>query len=229
VTSDSAGKSLISKEVGLSCSYRPRNAPFTFPGDAASHNGAVTFGIASAAAERLACCGHYVDKGTLMTLRQIAFGFCVSVLAPGLATAQVALLKPSDSVIGIVQAETPCGGNGDGVIVDTRILADGNTVPFVIPAGYAFMVTGVDFVTGNAPGGGVPSGERIGYTLTTVTNDLIVAEGYAINSGAPGSVSGSTPISTPMPVTVPLCLHRTVGAVVGGTRTWVRGFLYRYF
>jgi hypothetical protein len=158
--------------------------------------------------------------------------FALSALllaAPGIATAQVALLQPSQSIIAIAQLETPCGGNANGILVDTRILADGNTAPFFIPAGYAFMVTGVDFVTGDAPGGGVPSGDRIGYRLTTVTNDLVIAEGYAVNAGAQGSVSGSTPLSTPMPVTVPLCLYRTVGAAVGGTRTWVRGFLFRYF
>ena len=162
-----------------------------------------------------------------MDLRHIVFGFSALALAAP-ALGQVSLLKPSDSIVAIVQAEKPCGGNGNGVIVDARILPDGNTAPFVIPAGYAFMVTGVDFVTGNFAGG-TASGDRIGFALTTLTNDLIIAEGYSINTGAPGSVSGGVLLPTPMPVTVPLCLHRTVANVIGGTRSWVRGFLYRYF
>lgn len=162
-----------------------------------------------------------------MTLRQIAFGLCMLVLAPGIATAQVVLMAPSESIVAISLLGSPCWGNGE--TVNTRILADGTTAPFVIPKGYAFMVTGVDYVTGNNPGGGVGSGDRIGYVLRTVTSGVIIAEGYAINTGAQGSVSGNTTLSTPMPVTSELCLDPTVGAVVGGTRAWVRGFLFRYF
>jgi hypothetical protein len=56
----------------------------------------------------------------------------------------------------------------------------------------------------------------------------VVAEGYSINTGAQGSVSGNATLSTPMPITSELCIDRTVGNVTGGTRTWVRGFLFRY-
>jgi hypothetical protein len=105
------------------------------------------------------------------------------------------------------------------------ILGDGSTAPFFIPAGSAFMITGVEFVTGNNPGGGVPAGGRIGFVLRTVDSGVVIVEGYAINNGGQGSVSGSTALSTPMRVTSELCLDRTVGAVAGGTRTWVRGYL----
>ena len=163
-----------------------------------------------------------------MTRRHIVFGLCALVLAaPGIATAQVALLKPSDSIVAISFLGKSCQGNGE--VVNTRILPDGTTAPFAIPAGYAFMVTGVDYVTGDNPGGGTPSGDRIGYILRTVSSGIVIAEGYAINTGAQGSVSGNTTLSTPMPVTQELCMDRTVGGVIGGTRTWVRGFLYRYF
>jgi hypothetical protein len=170
---------------------------------------------------------HPTYKGDIMT-RHIVSGLCALVLAaPGIATAQVALLKPSDSIVAISFLGDACQGNGE--VVNARILPDGSVAPFVIPAGYAFMVTGVDYVTGNNPGGGVPAGDRIGYILRTVKSGVVMAEGYAINTGAQGSVSGNTTLSTPMPVTSELCLDRTVGAVAGGTRTWVRGFLYRYF
>ena len=161
--------------------------------------------------------------------RPIVFSlYALALVAPGIAQADVALQQPSDSVVAISFLGAPCGGAGTGEVVNSRILPDGSIAPFVIPAGYAFMVTGIDYVTGNNPGGGTVSGDRIGFTLTTVVNDVVIAEGYAVNTGAPGSVSGTAPISTPMPVTAPLCLHRTVGNVIGGTRTWVRGFLYRF-
>lgn len=160
--------------------------------------------------------------------RHIVSGlFALVLAAPGIAGAQVALLKPSDSIVAISFLGKSCHGNGS--VIDTRILPDGSTAPFSIPEGYAFMVTGVDYVTGDNPGGGVPSGDRIGYVLRTVSSGVVIAEGYSINTGAPGAVSGNSTLSTPMPVTSELCLDRTVGAVVGGTRSWVRGFLYRYF
>jgi hypothetical protein len=87
------------------------------------------------------------------------------------------------------------------------------------------MVTGVDYVTGNNPGGGVPTGERIGFRLTTVASGIIIVEGYTVNTGLPGSVSGATNLSTPMRINTGLCLDRTVGVVIGGTRTWIRGYV----
>jgi hypothetical protein len=171
---------------------------------------------------------HFINKGDVMTLRQIVFGLSALLLAaPGIATAQVALMQPSDSIVAILSSGETCHGNG--LIVGKRILPDGSVVPFHIPRGYAFMVTGVDYVTGDSPGGGTPTGDRIGYILRTVDSGVVIAEGYAVNTGAQGSVSGQTNLSTPMPVTSQLCLDRTVGGVVGGTRTWVRGFLFRYF
>lgn len=161
-----------------------------------------------------------------MTRRHMVFGLCALVLgAPGIATADVGLPKPSDSIVAISVLGQAC--HGSGVVVNRRIRGDGTTAPFSIPAGFAFMVTGVDFVTGSAPGGGVPPGDRIGFVLRTVNSGAVIAEGYAINTGTLGSVSGSTVLSTPMRVTSALCLDRTVGAVIGGTRTWVRGFLFQ--
>ena len=87
------------------------------------------------------------------------------------------------------------------------------------------MLTGVDYLTANNPGGGVPTGERIGFRLTTVAGGVIIAEGYTVNTGLPGSVSGATNLSTPMRINSGLCLDRTVGAVIGGTRTWIRGYV----
>jgi hypothetical protein len=164
----------------------------------------------------------------MTTRRHIVYGLCAFLLAaPGIAAAQVALMKPSDSIVAISLLGDACHGNGS--VVNTRILPDGTTAPFSIPARFAFMVTGVDYVTGDNPGGGVPSGARIGYVLRTVDSGVVIAEGYSINTGAQGSVSGNTTLSTPMPITSELCIDRTVGAVAGGTRTWVRGFLFRYF
>src|SRR4051812_25731895 len=98
------------------------------------------------------------NKGGIMTRRHIVFGLCAFVLAaPGIATAQVALLKPSDSIVAISFLGKACQGNGE--VVNARILPDGTTAPFAIPAGYAFMVTGIDYVTGDNPGGGTPSGD----------------------------------------------------------------------
>jgi len=161
-----------------------------------------------------------------MTLRHIVFRLCVLALAaPGIASADVVLGRPSQSIVAISSSGATCQGTGD--VIDTMIQGDGTTAPFSIPAGFAFMVTGVDFVTGNSSGGGVLTGDRIGYVLRTVNSGIVVAEGYAINTGGPGAVSGSTPLSTPMRVTSALCLDRSVGAVIGGTRTWVRGFLFK--
>jgi hypothetical protein len=159
-----------------------------------------------------------------MTWRQIVS--VVFLTLPGFATAQVALMHPGESIVAISLLGDPCHGNGE--TVNTRILPDGSTAPFSIPKGYAFMVTGVDYVTGNSPGGGTGPGDRIGYVLRTVDSGIVIAEGYAINTGALGSVSGQTNLSTPMTITSELCIDRTVGNVIGGTRTWVRGFLFRY-
>jgi hypothetical protein len=159
-----------------------------------------------------------------MTWRQIIP--VIFLTLPGVASAQVALMQPSESIVAISFLGDPCHGNGE--TVNARILPDGSTAPFVIPKGYAFMVTGVDYVTGDNPGGGTGSGDRIGYILRTVDSGIVIAEGYAINTGAQGSVSGQTNLSTPMTITSVLCLDRTVGNVTGGTRTWVRGFLFKY-
>jgi hypothetical protein len=162
-----------------------------------------------------------------MTLRQIVFGLCTLLLAvPGIATAQVALMQPSDSIVAISFLGDSCHGNGS--VVNSRILPDGSVAPFAIPKGHAFMVTGVDYVTGDNPGGGTGAGGRIGFILRTVDSGIVIAEGYSINTGAQGSVSGNATLSTPMPITSELCIDRTVGNVTGGTRTWVRGFLFRY-
>jgi len=162
-----------------------------------------------------------------MTRRNIVSGLCALVLAaPGIATAQVALMHPSESIVAISFLGDPCHGNGS--TVNTRILPDGSTAPFSIPKGYAFMVTGVDYVTGDNPGGGTGAGGRIGFILRTVDSGIVIAEGYSINTGAQGSVSGNATLSTPMTITSELCIDRTVGNVAGGTRTWVRGFLFRY-
>ena len=72
------------------------------------------------------------------------------------------------------------------------------------------------------------SGDRIGYILRTVDSGIVIAEGYSINTGAQGSMSGQTNLSTPMTITSVLCIDRTVGNVIGGTRTWIRGFLFRF-
>jgi hypothetical protein len=162
-----------------------------------------------------------------MKLRQMAVGLGLLALAPGFASAQVVLRAPSESIVAISFLGKEC--HGDGAVVNTRIMPDGSLAPFSIPKGHAFMVTGVDYVTGDNPGGGTATGDRIGYVLRTVSSGIVISEGYAVNTGAAGSLSGNTTHSTPMAVTSELCIHRLVGNVTGGTRTWVRGFLFRYF
>jgi hypothetical protein len=112
---------------------------------------------------------------------------CALVLSAQGVLADISPAKPSDTVV-LIATGGACGG-ANGETYSTRVLPDGNTAPFAIPAGHVLMVTGVDFVTGNNPGGGVPTGERIGFRLTTVTTGVIIAEDYAVNAGLPGSVS----------------------------------------
>jgi hypothetical protein len=162
-----------------------------------------------------------------MMRKQILSGLSALVLAaPGIAAAQVALMQPSESIVAISFLGDSCHGNGS--TVNSRIMPDGSVAPFAIPKGYAFMVTGVDYATGNNPGGGTAAGNRIGYVLRTVDSGIVIAEGYSINTGAQGSMTGQTNLSTPMTITSELCIDRTVGNVTGGTRTWIRGFLFRY-
>lgn len=160
--------------------------------------------------------------------RQIVFGLCVLVLSSSGILADVLPAKPSATVVliptTIDEDEEPQTCWFTGEVVNVQLQPDGTPAPFSIPAGHAFMITGVDFVNGNS-NGGVPTGDRIGYLLRTVDGGLVIAEGYARNTGLPGPVSGSTSLSTPMRVTSALCLDRTVGSVTGGTRTWIRGFL----
>ena len=161
-----------------------------------------------------------------MMRKQILSGLSALVLAaPGIAAAQVALMHPSESIVAISFLGDPCHGNGS--TVNSRIMPDGSIAPFAIPRGYAFMVTGVDYATGDNPGGGTAAGARIGYILRTVDSGTVIAEGYSINTGAQGSMTGQTNLSTPMTITSELCIDRTVGNVIGGTRTWIRGFLFR--
>ena len=162
-----------------------------------------------------------------MMRKQILSGLSALVLAaPGIASAQVALMHPSESIVAISFLGDRCHGNGS--TVNSRIMPDGSIAPFAIPKGSAFMVTGVDYATGDNPGGGTAAGDRIGYILRTVDSGTVIAEGYSINTGALGSMTGQTNLSTPMTITSELCIDRTVGNVIGGTRTWIRGFLFRF-
>lgn len=158
-----------------------------------------------------------------MTRSKTVLVVCVLVLSAEAMLADIAPSKPNDTVV-LTATGVPCGF-ANGVTFATRLLPDGTSAPFVLPAGQALMITGVDYVTGNSPGGGVPTGERIGFRLTTVASTFIIAEGYTVNTGLPGSVSGATNLSTPMRINSGLCLDRNVGAVIGGTRTWIRGYV----
>jgi hypothetical protein len=145
--------------------------------------------------------------------------------APSLATADLGPAKPGDTIVAIQYLGDGC--HTTGFTVNSMILPNGEIAPFAIPAGHAFMVTGVDFANGHTPSG-VPTGARIGFILRTVSSPVVIAEGYAINTGAEGPMSGSATLSTPMRVSETLCLDRSVGSELGGTRTWIRGFLAKH-
>jgi len=159
-----------------------------------------------------------------MTRSQIVFVVCALVLSAQGVLADIGPAKPSDTVVLIASVAPQACGGANGEVFNTKLQPDGTTAPFALAAGQVLMITGIDYVTGNTFGG-VPTGERIGFRLTTVTNDLIIAEGYAVNTGLPGAVSGNLTLSTPMRVNTGLCMDRTAGVVVGGTRTWIRGFV----
>jgi hypothetical protein len=82
------------------------------------------------------------------------------------------------------------------------------------------MVTGVEFTTG-----GVTTGDRAGFVLRVSGGGIVMAEGYEINLGATGGVTGRAVFSTPIPMAGLPCLDRSAGTTSNGTRTWIRGFL----
>ena len=143
---------------------------------------------------------------------------------PVQVTSTVNLTKPSNSIVAIEGNGTSCSVGG--AQIDQMIGPDGVPMPFLIPAGFAFMVTGVDFANGNFAGG-VPAGDRIGFVLRAGGSGIVIAEGYEVNTGLAGSLSGHVTLSTPMRITSTLCMDRSVGSVIGGTRAWIRGFLVK--
>jgi hypothetical protein len=129
----------------------------------------------------------------------------------------VGLKQPSDSIVAI-GGGSPCVANG--FTVERQIGPDGVIVPFSLPAGYAFMVTGIDYAANS-----VATGQRTGVVLRTVTSGIVLAEGYTVNVGAPGSTAGTIALSTPMRVTSTLCASPGLNQEEPASRIFVRGFI----
>jgi len=159
---------------------------------------------------------------TLITLAIAGLTFA----APSSAQT-IEMSSPSDSVVALAFLSSACpapagGVANEGEVVNSMIQGDGSIGSFQIPAGEAFMLTSVDFVST-----GVPTGKRAGFVLRTVDSGIVIAEGYSINTGEYGPVSGTTLLSPPMRVTSSLCLDRTTSIDPYAARTWIRGFFVK--
>jgi len=157
------------------------------------------------------------EKGVPDLLRQLhsdlqELGAAVTGLS------QVGLKKPSDSIVAISYLGDPCPFPGS--TVNSQLLSDGTITPFSIPSGWAFMVTGIDYAANI-----VPTGQRTGVVVRTKDSGFVLAEGYTVNEGAPGLVSGTIPLSTPMRVTSTLCQGPGLNQEVDASRVRIRGFL----
>jgi len=130
----------------------------------------------------------------------------------------VGLKQPSDSIVAISFLGDSCTANGQ--TVNSQIGPNGVIIPFSLPAGSAFMVTGIDYAANS-----VPTGQRTGVVLRTVDASIVIAEGYTVNAGAPGSTAGTIALSTPMRVTSTLCISPGLNQEVGFSRVMIRGFL----
>ena len=149
---------------------------------------------------------------------------CALVFCAPVAFADISPAKPSDTVVLIFGAPARGACPFGGELVNARLMPDGTLTPFTLPVGQVLMVTGIDYATG-ASAGGVPTNERIGFVLRSTASGIVLAEGYTVNTGLSGAVTGATNLSTPMRMSTGVCVDRLAGWVIGGTRTWVRGYL----
>jgi hypothetical protein len=165
----------------------------------------------------------FFDRRTVVQAAPPTAAANVNVVNTPLAvtSTDATLNNPSDSIVAFSYLGAACYSAG-GSTINSKIGPDGSILPFSIPAGSAFMVTGVDFSTENVPAGG-----RAGFLLRIVGSGFVIAQGYAINTGAAGPVAGTARLTTPMRVTGQLCIDPTIGSVSGGTQHAVRGYLVK--
>jgi hypothetical protein len=104
--------------------------------------------------------------------------------------------------------------------VNRQVLPDGTQTEFSIPEGWALVVTGIDYGANS-----VDTGKRTGAVVSTTNSAIVLAEGYTVNEGLPGSTSGTILLSTPMFVTSNLCIRPGLNQETPASRILIRGFL----
>jgi hypothetical protein len=131
----------------------------------------------------------------------------------------VAPAKPSDVVVAL-RSEEQCS-NGAGARVDRKLTTSGSTEPFVIPAGSAFMVTGVALASS------MPAGQWARFVLRAEELGIVMGEGTIVNHATVAApTTGHVAFPSPIRFTTAAPCIALDGSL-GNTRTWVYGFLVK--
>ena len=125
----------------------------------------------------------------------------LAVLVSSAAVAELTPSKPSDLVTAYQDTGPACPGGGlpGARLIESRLLADGTTIPFAIPAGHVFVITGVEVLLISAPDTssmvhvGIPCGDgcmvymfNLGVNVTSFgrgTSTLQLTNGVAVKPG----------------------------------------------
>lgn len=125
--------------------------------------------------------------------------------------------KPSDVVIAIPFADQ-CA-NGFGGRVNRRLAPGSDLQAFEIPAGSAYMVTGVGWASTISPGG------YTRFVLRQEGQGSVFGEGTIVNTTtAPAPMAGHVAFPSPIRFTTAAPCILLDGSLAN-TRTWVYGFL----
>jgi hypothetical protein len=127
--------------------------------------------------------------------------------------------KPSDVVITI--AFTDQCGSGFGNRMSSRLVPGGPPQAFSVPAGSAYMVTGVGFAST------IAAGQWARFVMRQENSGIVLGEGTMVNPTA-GSVPMASHFSFPSPIrftTAAPCVD--LDGSLGNTRLWVYGYLVK--
>jgi hypothetical protein len=127
--------------------------------------------------------------------------------------------KPSDVVIAL-RSEEQCS-NGTGLRVNRKLTTGGGAEPFAIPAGSAFMVTGVAFTSS------MPAGQWARFALRAEELGIVMGEGTIVNRATVDApTTGHVTFPSPVRFTAAAPCISTDGSL-GNTRLWVYGILVK--
>jgi hypothetical protein len=145
-------------------------------------------------------------------LGTIALTFAVAISA----SAQVPLKKASDIVHAFVQTGQACPGPpGSEDRFSDRILADGTTVPLVIPNKRVLIIRHIEIATG----GQTPGATGLVSLLTGPEGNLALHATREVTLTPSGSARYQIdlPIGIPVAAGGVVCIHNTMGVEFGGT------------